>query len=495
MNLRETRFYKPVLLLVAAALLLGVGQVQKGMNADRKELGLTRQTPLENTPPILAFTTVALGGFRGLIANALWIRLNELQEDDKYFEMVQLADWITKLEPHFSEVWNMNAWNMAYNISVKFTRPEDRWRWVQRGISLLRDEGLRYNPDNTDMYWQLSFIFQHKVGHNLDDAHRYYKQAWMDEMASVLGKKPDYAALLNPKTDAEKQRAQLLREKYKMDPQIMKDVDERYGPLEWRLPDAHAIYWAEAGRRHGSPENQEKLLRSIYQTMQSTFRRGAIFESKINGNRIIGPNIHAVANINKSYEEPMDSEDAEIRKQPEVGHKNFLRDAVYFLYIYGHRTEAQKWMDYLKKKYPDSIASYVQQYQAAHPGQAVPANPTVDEYSVMRVTEEADDTDTDRTTAIVLGLIQNAFVSLVEEDDERSQNYFRMAEKIWSNFQQQAEGTKDRIRLKPMNELKQMSLEQLLDPEKGLPPEAAATLRSIVGGASAEKPAAPAKPQ
>ena len=99
--------------------------------------------PLENAPPVLAFTTVALGGFRGLIANALWIRANDLQEEDKYFEMVQLADWITKLQPHFTTVWVHQAWNMAYNISIKFNDMNDRWLWVLRGIELLRDRGLR----------------------------------------------------------------------------------------------------------------------------------------------------------------------------------------------------------------------------------------------------------------------------------------------------------------------------------------------------------------
>ncbi len=76
-------------------------------------------TPLEKRAAVLAFTTVALGGFRGLISNALWMRANELQEEDKFFEMAQLADWITKLEPYFPQVWLFQAWNMAYNISVQ----------------------------------------------------------------------------------------------------------------------------------------------------------------------------------------------------------------------------------------------------------------------------------------------------------------------------------------------------------------------------------------
>src|SRR5271157_4633319 len=143
-----------LLLLLVAGLLVGAGFVQQSLNRDRDRLGLTRVQPLENAPPVLAFTTVALGGFRGLISNALWMRATDLQDEDKFFEMAQLADWITKLEPNFVQVWLVQAWNMAYNISVKFkeTAPgefPDRWRWVKRGIELLRDDGLRFNPNET----------------------------------------------------------------------------------------------------------------------------------------------------------------------------------------------------------------------------------------------------------------------------------------------------------------------------------------------------------
>ena len=197
---------------------------------------------------MLALTTVALGGFRGLISNALWMRMSELQEEDKYFEMVQLADWITKLEPHFTQVWLHQAWNMAYNISVKFKDPADRWRWVQSGIELLRDQGLKYNPHDVLIYRELAWFFQHKMGANLDDAHLYYKQMWANQMTKAVGAgRPDWNELIHPTTAEATNRATLLREKYKMDPAFMKQVDETYGPLEWRLPEASAIYWGALG--------------------------------------------------------------------------------------------------------------------------------------------------------------------------------------------------------------------------------------------------------
>src|SRR5258707_6784757 len=159
----RSRFYKPALLLLAALLVVGSATCQRFMNRQRAGLGLTRVAPLENAPPMLAFTTVALGGFRGLIANALWIRANDLQEEGKYFEMVQLADWITKLQPHFTTVWVHQAWNMAYNISIKFNDPHERWLWRLRGIQLLRDQGLKYNPNEPLIYRELAWFFQHKI--------------------------------------------------------------------------------------------------------------------------------------------------------------------------------------------------------------------------------------------------------------------------------------------------------------------------------------------
>ena len=280
------RLKKIVLLILAAALITGAGMLQKSLNHDRDTLGLTHVEGLTNAPPILAFTTVALGGFRGLISNMLWTRAMQLQEDDKFFEMAQLSDWITKLEPHFSQVWVHEAWNMAYNISVKFKDFPDRWRWVKNGIELLRDEGLKYNPDDVLIHRELAWFFEHKMGQNLDDASMYYKEQWKTNMQEVLGgKAPNYEALLHPKTADETNRVRLLREKYKMDPDLMKQIDEEYGPLEWRLPEASAIYWAAEGLRRAeqnptrigtSPtEDLIVLRRVIYQCMQTSWQRGS----------------------------------------------------------------------------------------------------------------------------------------------------------------------------------------------------------------------------
>ena len=343
------RVKKIILLVIAALLFVAVSPIQRALNRDRERLGLTRIEPLENAPPVLAFTTVALGGFRGLIANALWIRATDLQDEDKFFEHSQLADLITKLEPHFVQVWLVQAWNMAYNISVKFKDKEDRWRWVERGIELLRDDGLRFNPNETLIYRELAWFFQHKMGANLDDWHNFYKQSWANEMAVVFAKKaPDLEEMINPQTDDARMRAKLLREKYKMDPVFMKEVNALNGPLDWRLPEAHAIYWASVGLQKAK-ENPTRtklddliqLRRAVYQSMQMSFQRGRMVVNPFNKTFELGPNIDIIPKVSAAYEQAM-VEDVQNADHIATAHRNFLREAVYTLYGHNRIADAAR---------------------------------------------------------------------------------------------------------------------------------------------------------
>src|SRR6185503_6780664 len=351
----RSRLYKPALMLLAALLVVASAACQRLMNRQRADLGLTRVAPLENAPPVLAFTTLALGGFRGLIANALWIRANDLQQEDKFFEQVQLSSWITKLEPHFTQVWLVQGWNMAYNISVKFRDHYDRWRWVQRGIELLRDDGLRFNPKEALIYRELAWFYQHKIGQNLDDAHLIYKYELGHEMERALGGgRPKFDELLNPQTDEARARVKLLREKYKMDPAIIKETDELYGPLDWRLPEASAIYWAAVGLKNSNKKDLTTLRRVIYQCMHMLVMRGRIVLERPDGSYIYGPDLSKISMANDGYLKML----AEETEKPIVilrAHRNFLRECVYILYMHNRLQEANQWMAVLKEKYPEVV--------------------------------------------------------------------------------------------------------------------------------------------
>ena len=40
-------------------------------------------------PPGVTFVTVALGGFRGLLADILWVRAASLQDEGRFIELAQ----------------------------------------------------------------------------------------------------------------------------------------------------------------------------------------------------------------------------------------------------------------------------------------------------------------------------------------------------------------------------------------------------------------------
>ena len=95
-----------------------------------------------------------------------------------------------------------------------------------------------------------------------------------------------------------------------MDPEFMKEVDERYGPLEWRLPEAHAIYWAALGLKKAA-ENPTKikaddlitLRRVIYQSMQLSFQRGRLVTNPFAKAFEFGPNLDIIPKVNFAYEQ------------------------------------------------------------------------------------------------------------------------------------------------------------------------------------------------
>lgn len=487
------KLYKSMLAAIVVVLMIGVALAQRQLTRQREALGLNRFTELKGAPPVLAMTTVALGGFRGLISNMLWIRANDLQENDKYFEMVQLADWITKLEPHFTQVWLFESWNMAYNISVKFKDAPDRWRWVQRGIELLRDDGLRYNPHDVLIHRELAGFFQHKVGANMDDAHLYYKKMWANNMAEVLGmEKPNWDELITPKTDEAKKRVAMLREKYKLDPSFMKQVDELHGPLEWKLPEAHAIYWAAKGldeakknERQIDPKDLISLRRMIYQSMQLSFQRGRMIIGKVDGKfvfREFVPNLAIIPKVSAAYEQAIE-EDANMRENIRTAHRNFLRDAVFFLYTYNLQADALRWYKYLAEKYPDKALL------EGMPN-TLPANLTLDQFAIGRIQGEIDSPGRDKAMAILRGLERTGLESLAIDDDERYLGMDGIAQKVWNHYIEKISVNKEipeRVRIPSLAVIRSGVLRDLL--EKELSPDVAAQLRTKLGMAPGALPA------
>lgn len=481
-----------LLLALAAALLFGAGRTQNALNRDRDRLGLVHTATLQNAPPVLVFTTVALGGFRGLISNYLWMRADELQESDKYFEAAQLASWITDLEPHLPVVWVFQAWNMAYNISVKFKENgpgdfSDRWRWINNGIELLRDKGLLYNPNDPLIYFQLGQFFGHKMGQAMDDGNLYYKREWAQMMTPFFGPNgTNFEALIHPQTAEERTNAFELREEYKIDPAFAQQVNEEYGPLDWRLPEAHAIYWYALGLDRASTNQTSakpadidlmQLRRGIYQTEQQAFRHGHMIVNPFTHAVELAPDLNLVSKANDSYLQMYDSEPDPAQKDNILqAHRNFLRNAVYFLYENNRMAEAARWYKYLADKYPDKPIIEGQL-------DSLPKNLTLDEFAIAVTQIDIGETSPERVTSALQGLLTHAYMDLANGQDDRSTGYLLLAQRIYDNYVKKTEND-FRTRLATMNDLKREVLNQLLDPQTGLPFAARAVIRTRLGMAA-----------
>ena len=190
------------------------------------QIGLRRIRPA--AAPVLAEGVLAsVGGLRSIAAEVIWFRADRLQEEGRYVELAQLASTLTFLEPHTPEVWSYAAWNLAYNVSVMMPTPEDRWRWVYAGLRLLRDEGLALNPDSPELCRELAWLFELKLGANIDSAAATYRAEWRRIVEDV-------------------QRRGAWGE-LGMDLSYMREVERQTGFTEWTDPLLSAIYWAMKG--------------------------------------------------------------------------------------------------------------------------------------------------------------------------------------------------------------------------------------------------------
>jgi hypothetical protein len=294
-----------------------------------------------------------------------------------------------------------------------------------------------------------------------------YKLRWAQEMQNVLGGRPNIEALEHPTTADEKERARKLLEVYKMKPAVIQKVDEEYGPFDWRLPDAHAVYWAEVYRQIAGDTNglwpkasayetnsydTDTLRRSIFQSLRMACLRGGALSPSVTNvteqNFMLWPNLDLVPNINAAYEKM-------IAEQPNLNfqnaQKNFLKEAIPLLYVNGQLQKAAFWFDYLKKNCTNAFVGKE-------------ANMTLRDFALATVTEDDTETDPSRVTGNLRGMYVSEFICLVRDQDEEAVNYDNLAKDVWNHYTAKI-GTisKQRLPLKPWSEIKQRVLDEMLD--------------------------------
>ena len=201
-----------------------------------------RRARVNSAPALAEGALAALGGLRSIAAEVIWFRADRLQDEGRYVELAQLASTLAFLEPRTPEVWSYASWNLAYNVSVMMTDAESRWRWVEAAISLLRDEGLRLNPRSPDLLRELAWLFELKIGTDLDAAAPVYRRLWREKVEDV-------------------RRRGAWQEELGMDPREMARIEQATGFDDWGDPFLSAIYWGAQGGHQEIVRQSVRLYR------------------------------------------------------------------------------------------------------------------------------------------------------------------------------------------------------------------------------------------
>jgi len=210
------------------------------------------------------------------------------------------------------------------------------------------------------------------------------------------------------------------------------------------------------------------LRRVIYQSMQLAFQRGRLIPNYFRRTFEYGPNLALIPKVNAAYEEQM-AEDPENAPHIGTGHRNFLRDAVYNLYIHNRETEAAKWFKVLGDTYPNKTIIDVDT-------NSFPRNVTLDEFVFAKLSEAIGETDQRGMKSILEAFIGQSYLALVTDEDDRAAGFMTTARRAHARYNSKVGGRQGTIDMPPFQDIQQEVLKQMLDPENGLPDEMAAHL-------------------
>jgi hypothetical protein len=156
-----TRVTKIVSLVLAVACLGAIVPVQNRIDVVRSEMAARSELPKQI--PMAAAASAALGGFRGLAVDILWIQADTMLSNRQFYQLAAYYEAISILQPNLPQVWQFNSWNLAYNISAEWGRTEDKWDWIKKGLDFAI-KGFETNPDSHELAMEVAFLYFEKVG-------------------------------------------------------------------------------------------------------------------------------------------------------------------------------------------------------------------------------------------------------------------------------------------------------------------------------------------
>ncbi len=121
------------------------------------------QAKMSEIDPASETMKLASLGLRGVAVNMLWMQAMDHKKKENYDKLASTLQALTKIQPNFVKVWEYQAHNLAYNVSMEFDDYEYRYSWVKKGLAFLK-QGMPFNKRDHRMPSKLGFFTGNKMG-------------------------------------------------------------------------------------------------------------------------------------------------------------------------------------------------------------------------------------------------------------------------------------------------------------------------------------------
>ncbi len=128
----------------------------------------------------------ALGGFRALVADGLWIQAHIDWTRTEWGKMLFLFNNVTALQPRNIMFWDTAAWHMAWNASA-YVRDDPTERHIALRLKRqheyfligkdLLERGIQNNPDRYKLYESLANLLRDKLQDHYNASIQFAKAA------------------------------------------------------------------------------------------------------------------------------------------------------------------------------------------------------------------------------------------------------------------------------------------------------------------------------
>lgn len=137
-------------------------------------------------PDVSANVGALVLGFRKLVADMLWLKVDEYWHLGLVERMLPMMQTVVALDPHFIEAYALGGWHLAYNVAVMFSSQEERQKYIDQGIEFL-EQGIKNNPRSSKLYAELGFTMYfrklsdwEKAAYYLGEAVRFDHEPWVE---------------------------------------------------------------------------------------------------------------------------------------------------------------------------------------------------------------------------------------------------------------------------------------------------------------------------